>query len=92
MSLHEKHAEVMRRAAEDPDFIKDVDWSDKTIEITETAEQAIINKTTRVAQEVVIRKEGSDRTEKGRDTVRRQQVEDEKVTVDAAKAGNKYSI
>lgn len=75
VSLHAEHAEVIRRAAKDPDFIKDVDWSDKTIEITETAEQAVINKTTRVAEEVVIRKEGTDRTEKVRDTVRRQEVE-----------------
>jgi uncharacterized protein (TIGR02271 family) len=79
VTLHEEHAEVMRRAASDPDFIKDVDWADKTIEIRETDEKAVVNKTTRIAEEVVIRKEGSDRTETVRDTVRRQEVTVEKL-------------
>jgi hypothetical protein len=35
--LHEEHAKVVRRAVADPAFVKDIDWTDKTIEVTETA-------------------------------------------------------
>ncbi|MBV9037412.1 MAG: DUF2382 domain-containing protein [Acidobacteriaceae bacterium] len=75
VSLHEEHAEVMRRAVSDPNYLGDVDWSDKTIEVKEMAEEAVVSKTTRLAEEVVVRKEGSDHVETVRDKVRRQQVE-----------------
>jgi uncharacterized protein (TIGR02271 family) len=79
VSLHEEHANVVRRAISDPKFVQDVDWSDKTIEVTETAEEAVVSKSARIAEEVVISKEGTDREETVRDTVRRQQVEVERV-------------
>ena len=79
VTLHEEHAEVMRRAISDPTYIKDIDWGDKTIEVRETAEQAVVSKSARIAEEVVVGKAGSDRVETVRDTVRRQQVEVEKV-------------
>ena len=85
VTLHEEHAEVLRRAVADPNYIGDIDWSDKTIEVTETAEQAVVSKTSRIAEEVVVRKEGSDRTEVIKDTVRRQQVEVERLKADPAK-------
>jgi uncharacterized protein (TIGR02271 family) len=75
VTLHEEHAAMTRRPVNDAGLVKDIDWSDKTFEITETAEQAVVNKTTRVAEEVVIRVEGSDHVETVRDTLRRQQVE-----------------
>lgn len=86
VTLHEEHAEMLRRAISDPALIRDVDWADKTIEITETAEQAVVTKTARLAEEVVIRKEGSDHLETVRDTVRRQQVELERLPRDVKKA------
>lgn len=79
MTLHEEHAEVVRRAVSDPNFVKDVDWSDTTIEVLETSEQAVVSKSARVAEEVVVGKTGSDRVETVHDTVRRQQVEVEHV-------------
>jgi hypothetical protein len=79
VTLHEEHAQVVRRAISDPKFLQDIDWSDKTIEVTETAEEAVVSKSARVAEEVVISKEGSDREETIRDTVRRQQVEVERL-------------
>jgi uncharacterized protein (TIGR02271 family) len=79
ISLHEEHAKVVRRAITDPKFIQDVDWTDRTIEVTETDEQAVVSKSARIAEEVVLSKEGSDREETIRDTVRRQQVEVERV-------------
>jgi stress response protein YsnF len=75
VTLHEEHASLLRRPVTDTNALKDVDWTDKTIEVTETAEQAVISKTARVAEEVVIRREGSDHVETVRDKVRRQQVE-----------------
>ena len=86
VTLHEEHAEMLRRAVTDHSPIRDVDWTDKVIEITETAEQAVINKTTHIAEEVVIRREGSDHVETVRDTIRRQQVELERLPRDIKKA------
>ena len=82
VTLHDEHAEMVRRSVTDPSMIRDVDWSDKVIEITETSEQPVVNKTSRVAEEVVIRREGSDHVETVRDTVRRQQVELERMPGD----------
>lgn len=79
VTLHEEHADIQRRAVNDPTALREVDWADKTIEIVETAEQAVVNKTTHVAEEVVIRREGSDHVETVRGTVRRQQVELERL-------------
>lgn len=79
VNLHEEHAKVLRRAVTDPGYIKDIDWSDQEYEVTETAEQPVVSKTARVVEEVAIGKEGSERTETVRDTVRRQQVEVEKL-------------
>ena len=79
VTLHEEHASMLRRPVTDGRAIKDVDWTDKTIEITETAEQAVINKTAHISEEVVVRKEGSDHIETVRDKVRRQQVEIERL-------------
>jgi uncharacterized protein (TIGR02271 family) len=78
VTLHEEHAEVVRRAVSDPSFVKDIDWSDRTIEVTETAEQAVVSKSAHIAEEVVVGKRGVDRVETVHDTVRRQQVEVER--------------
>jgi uncharacterized protein (TIGR02271 family) len=78
VSLHEEHAEVVRKAITDPNYVADIDWSDKAYEMTETAEEAVVSKTAHVVEEVSLRKTGTDRVETVRDTVRRQQVEVEK--------------
>jgi uncharacterized protein (TIGR02271 family) len=78
VTLHEEHAQVVRRAVSDPKFVKDIDWADTTVEVTETAEEAVVSKSARIAEEVVISKEGTDHVETVRDTVRRQQVEVER--------------
>lgn len=79
VTLHEEHAEVVRRAISDPSYVKDIDWSDKTIEVLETSEQAVVSKSARVSEEVVVGKTGSDRVETVRDTVRSQHLEVERV-------------
>jgi uncharacterized protein (TIGR02271 family) len=85
VTLHEEHASVVRRAITDPSYIKDIDWSDRTIDVQETAEQAVVSKSAHVAEEVVIRKEGTDRVETVKDTVRRQQVDVERTGADPNK-------
>jgi uncharacterized protein (TIGR02271 family) len=75
ITLHEEHAQVARRAVADPSYVQDIDWTDRTVEVKETAEQAVVSKKARVVEEVVISKEGTDRTETVKDTVRRQQVD-----------------
>jgi uncharacterized protein (TIGR02271 family) len=75
VTLHEEHADIVRRAVRDPAFVGDIDWDDRTIVVTETAERAIINKVPRIAEEIVIRRAGSDRVETIRETVRRQQAD-----------------
>jgi stress response protein YsnF len=60
ITLHEEHAEVVRKAIGDPSFVDDIDWSDTMYEATETAEQPVVRKTARVVEEETLRKAGSE--------------------------------
>jgi uncharacterized protein (TIGR02271 family) len=82
VTLHEEHAEVLRKAVSDPTFVGEIDWADGTIEIVETAEHALVNKTARVVEEVGLKKIGSDHVETIKDKLRRQQVEIERLGAD----------
>jgi uncharacterized protein (TIGR02271 family) len=82
VTLHEEHAEVLRRAISDPKYVGNIDWADQEIEVVETAEQALANKTARIVEEVTLRKIGTDRVETVHDKIRRQQVEIERVGPD----------
>jgi uncharacterized protein (TIGR02271 family) len=55
------------------------EFTDKTIEMTETHEEPVVSKTARVTEEVSLHKEATDRVETVRDTVRRDEVEVEQV-------------
>lgn len=79
VTLHEEHAEVLRRAVADPKYLGDVDWSDSTIEVVETAEQALVNKTAKVVEEVSLKKIGSDHVQTLHEKIRRQQVDVERL-------------
>jgi stress response protein YsnF len=78
VTLHEEHAELLRRAVTDQ-AVGDIDWADRTIEVIETAEQALVNKTVRIVEEVGLRVTGTDHIETVHDKVRRQQVEIERL-------------
>src|SRR5262249_13645264 len=39
INLHEEHAKVVRRAITDPNYIADIDWSDREYSVTETSER-----------------------------------------------------
>jgi uncharacterized protein (TIGR02271 family) len=82
VSLHEEHVQVIRRVITGADAARDIDWSDKTIEVAESTEEPVISKSAQVAEEVVIHKEATDKVKTVRDKVRRQQVEVEHVPPD----------
>jgi uncharacterized protein (TIGR02271 family) len=50
-------------------------FEERTVEVHQTAEEPVVSKTARVVEEVVVRKEATERTETVRDDVRREQVE-----------------
>ncbi len=75
VSLHDERVTVERRPVTDGRAVAGDSFADRTIELTETAEEAVISKQARVTEEIVLRKEAADRTETVRDTVRREDVE-----------------
>lgn len=79
VTLHSETVHVDRRPVTDGRPVTAADFDDRTIEMRETSEEAVVGKTARVVEEISLRKEGVDRVETVRDTVRRQEVEIEEV-------------
>lgn len=78
--LRQEHVEVERRPVDRPATEADLrGFREGTIEVRETQEQPVIAKEARVVEEVRVRKDVDERTEKVRDTVRRTDVEVEKL-------------
>jgi stress response protein YsnF len=75
VTLHEEHAEVLRRAVSQPANLADIDWNDAEIEVVETAERALVSKTARVIEEIELKKVGTDHVETIHEKLRRQQAE-----------------
>jgi uncharacterized protein (TIGR02271 family) len=75
VTLHSERVSVERRPVAAGTPVTDADFTDRTIEVTETNEEAVVAKTARVKEEVVINKAATDRVETVRDTVRREDVE-----------------
>jgi stress response protein YsnF len=68
--------EVERRSVDRPATGADQAlFQERTIEATESAEEAVVTKEARVVEEVVVRKEAEERVQTVRDTVRRTDVE-----------------
>ncbi len=74
VSLHSERVVLERHPVTDGRVPTD-SFSDKTIEMTEMAEEAVVSKTARVVEEIGLRKEASDRVETVRDTVRKEDVD-----------------
>ncbi len=77
--LHEEHVKVERRPVDRAATSADVAFKEGTIEVTERSEEAVVTKQARVIEEVLISKQATDRTETIKDTVRRTDVDVEKV-------------
>jgi uncharacterized protein (TIGR02271 family) len=74
--LREENVSVERRAVDQPLSSLDGDaFRDRTVEMTETNEEAVVGKTARVVEEVVIRKDVGERVEDVSDSVRRTEVD-----------------
>ena len=76
--LHTEKVVVERRPVTDGRPATD-SFSDKTIEMMETSEEAVVSKTAHVYEEVGLRKEASERVETVKDTVRKEEVEVETI-------------
>ena len=80
VSLREEHVVVERKAVDRPATRSELDaQGDRSIELTETAEEAVVGKTARVVEEVLVGKQTGEHTEHIRDTVRRTEVEVEQL-------------
>jgi uncharacterized protein (TIGR02271 family) len=78
--LREEHVEVERRPVNRPATAADLNaFREGTIEVRETQEEAVVAKEARVVEEVHVHKDVNERTEKVRDTVRRTDVEVERL-------------
>ena len=76
VALREEHVSVERRPVDQPINPGDTTaFKDKTIELRETAEEAVVQKSARVVEEVVVGKEVSQRKQQIKDTVRHTEVD-----------------
>jgi uncharacterized protein (TIGR02271 family) len=79
VSLRQEHVEVERRPVQGSTHAGtmggDELFRDRTIEMEERSEQAVVSKEAKVREELVVRKEAEQRTETVSDTVRRTEVE-----------------
>lgn len=79
VSLRDETIRVERRAVTGGSPVTSADFTERTVEMTETDEEAVVAKTARVTEEVVVSKDVTERVETVRDTVRRDEVEIEKI-------------
>ncbi|MBC7686040.1 MAG: YsnF/AvaK domain-containing protein [Bdellovibrionales bacterium] len=81
VGLREERVNVERHAVDRPISAADVNaFQETTIELRETAEEAVVSKTARVVEEVVIGKDVSQRQEQITDTVRRTEVDVQQIS------------
>lgn len=80
VSLRDEEIHVERRRVDRPVSAADEQaFKDRTIEVTETDEEAVVSKQARVTEEVVVNKDIRERREEVRDTVRKTDVDVERL-------------
>jgi uncharacterized protein (TIGR02271 family) len=83
VGLREEHVNVERHAVDRPVNPADLNaFKETTIELRESAEEAVVEKTARVVEEVVVNKQVSQRQEEISDSVRHTEVQVEKLGAD----------
>ena len=75
VALREEHVSIERNPVDRPVAAGDDAFRERTIEATESGEEAVVSKEARVTEEVVVRKRAEERTGTVSDTVRRTEVE-----------------
>lgn len=80
VNLREEHVTVERHPVDRPATSADINaFEEGVIEVTERAEEAVVQKTARVVEEVTVGKEVENRTETIEETVRRKDVDVENI-------------
>jgi len=80
VQLREEHVNVERHPVDQPATEADMAaFKEGSVELRETAEEAVVSKTARVVEEVVVGKEATERTADINDTVRRTEVDVEQL-------------
>lgn len=77
--LRQENVNVERRPVDRDVTDSDDAFRDRTIEMTETSEEAVVGKKARVVEEVVVRKSADERVEEINETVRRTDVDVENI-------------
>ena len=91
--LREERVTVERHPVDRPASEADLAaFKDRTIEVTETAEEPVVSKQARVVEEVVVDKEVAEHTETVRDTVRHTEVEVEPIGVEHASVERGFGV
>ena len=86
VELTEEHVRVQRNPVNRPVAASDLEsFKEGSIELTETAEEAVVSKQARVVEEVTVGKEVTEHTQTVKDTLRHTEVEVENLTPDLAK-------
>jgi uncharacterized protein (TIGR02271 family) len=75
VTLHGERVTIERRRPIEGTNVPGGAFEERTVEVRETDEVPTVEKTSRVVEEIAIRKEATERTEKVRDVVRREEVE-----------------
>lgn len=75
VTLRQEHVDVERRAVDRPAGAAEDLFRERTIELEERGEEAVVAKDARVTEELVLRKDATQRTEQIDDTVRKTRVE-----------------
>jgi uncharacterized protein (TIGR02271 family) len=87
--LRNERIDVQRRSVDQPLLAADGDaFRERTIDMTATGEEAVVGKTARVVEEVVVSKTADERVEDVSDTVRRTDVEIDRDTDDTTKSSS----
>jgi len=73
--LRDESVHVERRKVDRPADVTADSFRERTIDVTESAEEAVVSKTARVTEEVVVSKDVTERTERVADTARRTEVD-----------------
>ncbi len=90
VTLREEHASIERRTVDRPATEADFQaFKEGTIEVRETAEEAVVAKTARVVGEVEVGKVATEREEAIHDTVRRTEVEVEPIVGESGASGER---
>lgn len=83
VNLREEHVRVDRLAVDRPITDQDLAFQPRSIELTETAEEAVVAKEARVVEEIVVSKDAVEHTQTINDTVRHTEVEVQELPSDS---------